>query len=203
VSVEPALASVWLVPRLNSFREQRPDIDVLIDVSPRVIDFHGGGPELALRFSAERTSWPDTEVELLLDLYDTPMLSPELLRKGPPVTGPGDLRSHILLHEENRQYWERWFEAAGAGVAEKPARGPSLADMSLVLQAALRGHGVALGCTFLARDDLASGALIAPFPIKIMAGRYWLAARSFKALAEPAQSFAAWIRREFSSAVPN
>lgn len=199
VSVEPALASNWLVPRLNRFRELRPDIDVLIDVSPRIVDFHGGGPELALRYSAERTSWPDTQVQKLLDLYDTPMLSPELLRKGPAVERAGDLRRHTLLHEENRRYWDRWFEAAGAEIAAEPIRGPSLADMALVLQAALRGHGVALGCTFLAQDDLESGALVASFPIRIAAGYYWLAARDFNALPEPAQAFAAWVKAEFAA----
>ncbi|MCO5066136.1 MAG: LysR substrate-binding domain-containing protein [Rhizobiaceae bacterium] len=202
VSVEPALASNWLVPRLNRFRDLRPDIDVLIDVTPRVVDFHGGGPDLALRYSAERSSWPDTKAEHLLTLHDTPMLSPELLRAGQNLTSPADLRNFALLHEENRRYWDRWFELAGAGPTTEPARGPSLADMALVLQAAVRGHGVALGCTFLAHDDLVSGALVAPFPVKIAAGNYWLAARDLDALAEPAKAFADWVRAEFAAFRP-
>jgi LysR family glycine cleavage system transcriptional activator len=197
ISVEPALASSWLVPRLNRFRHLYPDIDVLIDVNPRVIDFHGGGAELALRYSAEKTFWPDTEAERLIALFDTPMLSPELLRSGSPLKKPEDLRDFTLLHEENRQYWDKWFEAAGAGLSKSPPRGPLLADMSLVLQAAVRGHGVALGCQLLAQDDLASGALVMPFDTRIPAGAYWLAAHDFKALSSPAQLFADWLRAEF------
>ena len=202
VSVEPALASSWLIPRLDRFRQLHPDIDVLIDVNPRIVDFHGGGPEIALRYSAQSTSWPDTDAERLRQLFDTPVLSASLARSGPPLTTPQDLRKYTLLHEENRRYWEKWFEKAGAPERDAPARGPQLADMALVLQAALRGHGVALGCLFLAHDDLASGALVRPFETKIGAGAYWMAARNLKALSEPAARFADWVRAEFEKVPP-
>lgn len=203
VSVEPALAAAWLVPRLDRFRKLHPDIDVLIDFNPRVIDFHAGSAELALRYSAERTTWPGTDAERLVALNDAPMLSPKLLQHGPPIASAADLRQHTLLHEENRRYWENWFAAAGAPDLAAPARGPLLADMALVLQAALRGHGVALGCTFLAHDDLAAGALIMPFETSIPAGAYWLCARDLKSLAAPARAFADWVRAEVARAAVN
>lgn len=199
VSVEPAFATAWLVPRLDRFRKLHTDIDVLIDFNPRVIDFHAGSAELALRYSAERTSWPETDAEKLTSLHDAPMLSPKLLEAGPAIRRPADLRNHTLLHEENRQYWEKWFSAAGVPEADTPVRGPLLADMALVLQAALRGHGVALGCTFLARDDLSAGALTMPFETRIPAGAYWLCARDLKGLSEPGKAFADWIRAEVAA----
>lgn len=202
VSVEPALASSWLIPKLDRFRQLHPDIDVLIDVNPRIVDFHGGGPEIALRYSAQSTSWPDTDAERLRQLFDTPVLSASLARSGPTLVTPQDLRKYTLLHEENRRYWEKWFEKAGAPKSDAPARGPQLADMALVLQAALRGHGVALGCLFLAHDDLASGALVQPFETRIEAGAYWLAARNLKTLSEPATRFADWVRAEFKRVPP-
>ena len=61
VSVEPSLAAVWLVPRLNRFRAMRPDIDVSVEVDPRPIEFRSDQAELALRFSAHNTSWPRSE----------------------------------------------------------------------------------------------------------------------------------------------
>jgi len=203
VSVEPAIAASWLVPRLDRFRKLHPDIDVLIDFNPRIIDFHGGSAELALRYGRERTSWPDTDAERLVALHDAPMLSPKLLETGPPIASPADLRRHTLLHEENRHYWENWFTAAGAPDTAALTRGPLLADMALVLQAALRGHGVALGCTFLADDDLAAGALVMPFDTRIPAGAYWLCARNLKALSAPALAFADWVRSEVAKAGVN
>lgn len=201
ISVEPSLAACWLIPRLEMFRRLYPEIDVLIDVDPRIIDFHGHGAELAIRFSARNTSWPDTDAELLAEVFDTPVLSPALLQSGTALSAPEDLRQHVLLHEETRHYWDRWFKAAGAPDSFVPARGPLLADMALVLQAALRGHGVALGCMLLAEDDLASGALVMPFETRIASGAYWLAGRDLKTLSEPASRFAEWIRAEFRKSV--
>ncbi|RJT30368.1 LysR family transcriptional regulator [Mesorhizobium waimense] len=198
VSVEPSLAAVWLVPRLNRFRELRPDIDVSVEVDPRPIEFRSDQAELALRFSAHNTSWPRSEAERLALTVDSPVLSPALLASGPPLEKPIDLGRYTLLHEENRQGWARWFEAAGVPADAAPARGPMFADTSLSKQAALLGHGVALGDLMLVRDELASGALIKPFDIDVASGAYWLVARSLRNLPGPAAAFADWIRTEFA-----
>ncbi|RWE38447.1 MAG: LysR family transcriptional regulator [Mesorhizobium sp.] len=201
VSVEPSLAAVWLVPRLNRFRELRPDIDVSLEVDVRPIEFRSDQPELALRFSAHATSWPRTEAERLASTVDSPVLSPGLLASGPPLEKPIDLRHYTLLHEENRQGWARWFQAAGVPADAVPARGPMLADISLSKQAALLGHGVALGDLLQIGDELASGALIKPFNIDVASGAYWLVARNLRELSEPARAFANWIRSEFATSV--
>ncbi|RVD68553.1 transcriptional regulator, partial [Mesorhizobium sp. M4A.F.Ca.ET.029.04.2.1] len=198
VSVEPSLAAVWLVPRLNRFRQLRPDIDVSLEVDVRPIEFRSDQPELALRFSAHATSWPRTEAERLASTVDSPVLSPGLLASGPPLEKPIDLRHYTLLHEENRQGWARWFQAAGVPADAVPARGPMLADISLSKQAALLGHGVALGDLLQIGEELASGTLIKPFDIDVASGAYWLVARSLRDLPEPAKAFADWIRSEFA-----
>lgn len=198
VSVEPSLASVWLVPRLNRFRQLRPDIDVALEVDPRLIEFRGDQPELALRFSAHAASWPRSEAEQLASTVDSPVLSPALLAAGPPLDKPADLGRYTLLHEENRQGWARWFEAAGVPADAVPARGPMLADASLSKQAALLGHGVALGDLLQIGEELASGTLVKPFDIDVASGAYWLVARSLRDLPEPAAAFADWVRSEFA-----
>ena len=176
----------------------RPDIDVSVEVDPRPIEFRSDQAELALRFSAHNTSWPRSEAERLALTVDLPVLSPALLASGPPLEKPIDLGRYTLLHEENRQGWARWFEAAGVPADAAPARGPMFADTSLSKQAAQLGHGVALGDLMLVRDELASGALIKPFDIDVASGAYWLVARSLKGLPEPAKAFADWIRSEFA-----
>ena len=186
VSVEPSIASEWLVPRLGAFRKLHPDIDILVDADPRIIDFHADKADLAIRYSATKTSWPGTDVEMLAPVFDTPLISPELLKSGPPLQSPDDLRRYPLVHEETRFYWDEWFKAAGGLDRPGLARGPLMMDMSLVLQAARRGHGVALGCLLLAQEDIANGTLVRPFKTRIPAGACWLVARDLKALSEPA-----------------
>jgi LysR family glycine cleavage system transcriptional activator len=108
------------------------------------------------------------------------------------------LRRYTLLHEENRQGWARWFEAAGVAHDAMPERGPLLADASLSKQAAMLGHGVALGDLLLVADELATGTLIKPFDTNVTTGAYWLVARNLRHLSEPAAAFADWIRAEFA-----
>ena len=160
--------------------------------------FRSDQPELALRFSAHATSWPRSEAERLASTVDSPVLSPALLASGPPLVKPVDLRHYTLLHEENRQGWARWFQAAGVPADAIPARGPMLADVSLSKQAALLGHGVALGDLLQIGEELASGTLIKPFDIDVASGAYWLVARSLHDLSEPAAAFADWVRGEFA-----
>ncbi|MEO5756958.1 MAG: LysR substrate-binding domain-containing protein [Mesorhizobium sp.] len=198
VSVEPSLAASWLVPRLNRFRELRPDIDVSLDVDPRLIEFRSDQAELALRFSAHNTSWPRSEAERLALVIDSPVMSPALFKSGPALKRPTDLRRYTLLHEENRQGWARWFEAAGVSDDVMPERGPLLADASLSKQAAMLGHGVALGDLLLVTEELAAGTLIKPFDANVICGAYWLVARNLSDLSEPATAFADWIRSEFA-----
>jgi len=197
VSVEPSLAAAWLLPRLNRFRQLRPDIDISLDVDPRLIEFRSDQAELALRFSAQNTSWPRSEAVRLAPVIDSPVLSPALATSGAALKSPADLRRYTLLHEENRQGWARWFEAAGVAHDAMPERGPLLADAALSKQAAMLGHGVALGDLLLVKEELATGALIKPFDTNVTTGAYWLVARNLRHLSEPAAAFADWLRAEF------
>ena len=197
VSVEPSLAAAWLLPRLNRFRQLRPDIDISLDVDPRLIEFRSDQAELALRFSAHNTSWPRSEAVRLAPVIDSPVLSPALAASGAALRSPADLRRYTLLHEENRQGWARWFEAAGVAHDAIPERGPLLADAALSKQAAMLGHGVALGDLLLVKEELATGALIKPFDTNVTTGAYWMVARSLRNLSEPATASADWLRAEF------
>jgi LysR family glycine cleavage system transcriptional activator len=198
VSAEPSFGKAWLVPRLNLFSMQRPDVDVSVDVNGALVEFRSHEAELAIRYSMTRTSWPRVQSEHLVDVAVMPVLSPALLASGPPLMRPDDLRHYALLHEENRKAWSLWFEAAGASDFA-PNRGPIFPDTALASQAAMLGHGVALGDTLLNREDLRSGRLIQPFPIEVPYGGYWLVAPDFKKLSEPALAFAAWIKEEIKN----
>ncbi|MDX3925490.1 MAG: LysR substrate-binding domain-containing protein [Shinella sp.] len=203
VSVEPSFAACWLVPNLARFRALRPDIDVAIDTESRLIDFRSHEAELAIRFSIAASAWPRTQAHHLHDVRMSPVLSPALAEKGPPLASPGDLAAHMLLHEENRDVWSRWFSATGIEARTGADRGPIFADGALAQQAAVRGHGVALADMLLAADDLAAGRLVQPFALSIDHGAYWLVARDFKRLSEPAGAFASWITGAFTDRLRN
>lgn len=197
VSVEPGFAGLWLVPHLADFNRLHPDIDVSVEVDARVIEFRGDEPRLAIRFSATKDGWPRTESLELTRIRVTPVLSPDLLASGPPLDGPADLLAHTLLHDESRDFWGRWLEAAGMRGA-LPQRGPIFTDSALAVQAARLGHGVALGDLALIADDLESGRLVSPFAQALDYGAYWLVTPK-GGTADPAtEAFCTWLVNAFA-----
>lgn len=195
ISVEPSFAACWLVPRLNRFRSLHPEIDIMILSEARMISFRPGEAELGIRWASAGGDWPRMQAALLVKAVMSPVLAPALLPSHP---APRDLLAQTLLHEEKRSYWQAWFQAAGlADVPPQP--GPLFTGTNLALDAAARGHGVALGDNVLVEDRLRGGELVQPFDISIPCGAYWLAAPDFSRLSPAAQRFCDWLLGEFGA----
>lgn len=160
ISVLPSFAGKWLMPRLGKFRAAHPEIDLQISSSAELCEFSRGDVDLGIRSGLGR--WPGLQADLIAREWLAPLCSPALLEAGPPLRTPADLRFHTLLHDQPADLWPRWLDAAG--VPEAGGRsGPAFTDSGLVLQAAIDGHGVALGRLFLAADDIAAQRLVRPF----------------------------------------
>ncbi|WP_284944165.1 LysR substrate-binding domain-containing protein [Acidisoma cladoniae] len=192
ISVEPGFAACWLVSRLDGFRALQPEIDVEVLSDPRLIEFRTSRAALAIRYSVGAADWPRVEARLLVRSFGTPVLAPSLLATGPPLQRPEDLAQYTLLYEDGRQNWSAWMEAAGLP-SHSMSRGPLYNDPALIVPAAVRGHGVALGDLALVSDDIAAGRLIAPFDLKVSFGGYWLVAPSLTALSPAAEAFVIWL----------
>lgn len=199
ISVEPTFAALWMVPNLIEFRTLHPEIEVRIESDPRVIEFRANEAVLAIRQSGPGKNWPRTEARHLLDTSLVPVAAPALLGTGSPLMAPADLQQFELLHEENRQGWSDWFRLAGVAEIEAD-KGPMIADGSLVLQSALRGHGVGLADLEFVQEDLREGRLIQPFETQLPYGAYYLVTRSFATLPKPAMLLADWLLGRFAGA---
>ena len=107
-------------------------------------------------------------VDCLLSEEVFPVCSPRLLGGEHPLRALEDLRWHTLLHVDGYaqdDYWPDWtMWLHSAGVADLGVRrGLHFSHTSLALQAAVGGHGVALGSRVLAGNDLKAGRLVRPF----------------------------------------
>lgn len=197
VSVEPGFAAWWLTPRLDQFGSVHPDIDVVLQSTPAVVE-HFGDVDLAIRYSMTANAWPGTETLHLATVRASALVSRRLLR-GKKLQRPEDLLAFRLLHEDDRERWQRWFAAAGIPDLRIDS-GPIFNDPGLILDAALRGHGVALADDVLAHDTLASGELLQPFDITIPAGAYWLVRPSGHGASPAARAFQEWLVSTFNAA---
>ena len=164
VSLIACFSGKWLVPRLSRFHEAHPDIDLRLHHTTDVADFERDEVDIAVRWGPG--GWPDVESEFLMTEVLTPVCSPALLKQGPPLRQPEDLRHQVLLHDYDQDEWMRWLGATGASGVDV-RRGPIFDDSAIVIEAAIEGQGVALADERIVAGDLASGRLVRPFDFSL------------------------------------
>ena len=202
VTASPSIAAKWLVPRIDRFLESMPGADVRIDVSSEPLDFDREDIDVAIRFGDG--VYPGLVVEKLF--HDTlfPVCSPALLEGAKPLREPKDLLQFTLIHldwEAQGAVWPNWrMWMLAAGVKDfNDTRGLHFSQTSLAVQAAVDGHGVALGDSTLVADDLASGRLVKPFELSLKSPAqfaYHLITRRDTAERPMTRAFRNWIIAE-------
>jgi LysR family glycine cleavage system transcriptional activator len=167
VTVSPAFAAKWLLPRIDRFQAAWPDTDVRLDTSLKPVDFVAQRIDIGVRYGIG--TWPGLSAEKLMTEEVYPVCSPELLRRQRRLRKPSDLVKETLIHDLSMDSqagfptWAAWMRKAGATDAAI-TRGMKINNSAAVLQAAIEGHGIALARSVMARDDLAAGRLVRLFP---------------------------------------
>ena len=168
VTAGPAFTSKWLAPRLFSFAQENPDIELRFSASLRMMDFDRDEVDLAIRFSQRGDDGLYSRV--LIEEWMTPMLTPALARG---ISRPEHLLELPLLHQDDIAFldppadWPAWFRAAG--VAADRTTGIHFSQADHAINAALAGAGVVLGRVSLAEAHLREGQLIMPFDLALWA----------------------------------
>ncbi|TRW97776.1 LysR family transcriptional regulator [Paracoccus sp. M683] len=160
VAALPAVAQLWLGPRLPALRAALPDLDLSVtamEVPPNLkrVPF-----DLCL-FYADTA--PPGSVALASDEI-LPVCTPDLARQ---LSRPEDLRAvNCLTDTAWAEDWARWSDRAMPGGGFAP-RGPVFSLYSLAVTEALNGAGVLMAHRALVAPHLASGALVAPFDLAV------------------------------------
>jgi LysR family glycine cleavage system transcriptional activator len=194
ISTFPSFAAKWLVPRLGSFTEHHPEIDVRVGATPEVVNFARGGVDLAIRQGQGDYSGLHSDFLLHAELF--PVCSPALLKGPLPLREPADLGRHHLLHHQRAAEWELWLRAHNVEGVDL-SHGTRFSDDALVLEAAINGQGVAITREPLATADLAAGLLVRPFPHTIPdLFAYYLVCLPERANEPKIAAFREWIVQE-------
>lgn len=194
VSVEPAIASRWLVPRLGRFNELHPDIELNIDPTNRLVDFRVDEVDVGIRYG--RGDWDNVDMAKLSDVSIFPVCAPGLIA-GETDLKPEDLRRFTLLHENRKQWWADWLEANGVAMSQD-WKGTTFQN-HLAIEAAENGQGFALGDQILCTDSISEGWLRRPFNSDIKDhGFYWIVRAKGSKESAPARSFREWLLSEMA-----
>jgi LysR family glycine cleavage system transcriptional activator len=183
------------LPRLSSFQESHPGIDVHITTSTNLVDFRAGDVDAAIRYG--RGHWRGLRADWLMADELFPVCSPALLKRDKPLRCPEDLVHHTLLHTSGGydDDWRLWLTAAGlpADISKQP--GLSFDLIFLTVQAAIDGSGIAMGRTSYVRDDIAKGRLVVPFEIALPADAgFYLVSPETKADPPKLAAFRQWLK---------
>ena len=200
VSVAPSFGGKWLLPRLERFKVMHPDIDVRVSASMQLVDFAGGEIDIAIRYGAGR--YPGLTSERLVSEAVVPVCSPKLLEGANALRTPADVRLHTLLHDDSPDddascpTWEMWLKAAGVDGVDA-TRGPRFNQSSLVLEAAILGHGIALAKSTIAAADLAAGRVVKPFELTLpLEPAYFIVYPESKKVMPKVALFIRWLKEE-------
>ena len=199
VTTTPGFAGLWLIPRLSAFTATHADVDVRISVSLSLVNLDRDGVDLAIRYGPTATASPDA-VRLFGEVM-TPVCSPALRKQaGRPLKRPEDLQHHVLLHgaHDNAQLpdWSLWLRAMQIEQL-KPAGALHFSDYDQMMNAAVRGQGVALGRFPLTNGLIKERKLVTPFSQNLASPMGYHLLRSAASAHKPeVNDFAAWLLDE-------
>jgi LysR family glycine cleavage system transcriptional activator len=198
VATSVSFASYWLMARIASFRAAHPDIELRLVAASPVYDLAAAGIDLAVRYGGGE--WPGVEATRLFDNEIWPVCAPSYLKGRPPISSLSDLTRETLLHlSKFDRNWVTWESFLGAfGITEEPKlRGLTFDNYLVLIQAALRGEGVALCGRRLAEDFIAHGDLVRPVEEALKSDRgFYLIRPRDTPMSKPARLFHDWLLRE-------
>ena len=193
-----SFASMWLIPRLEQFQRDNPDIDIRIDASDNTVDLDVADVDLALRYGP-MANMPTQAVRMFGEQL-TPVVSPWLL-KTHPLAKPADVADFALIeagdaHHTHLEWltWRRWFDEHGLSKLQ-PKRWLYFNYAYQMVQAALTGQGVVLARLPLVAESLANGDLLEPLPRLRMDSpmAYWMVVGPRSAQRPEIRAFCEWL----------
>ena len=190
VTLTPAFASQWLMPRLGRFWARHPDIPLALHPDRQIIDLARSRMDLAIRFGDGH--WPGLEVEMLVPASYTIVAAPALL-DGRTALAPEEMATMPWIFEQGSDEERAWLRRIGIDPAA--LRSTPMPTEELALSAARAGYGLYVELSLLVKDDLASGRLHAVHESADSRFGYWMTRRP----AEPRpalRQFMRWLRSE-------
>lgn len=195
ISVPQTFGMHWLVPRLNDFHQQFPEIEVRI----KGVDQDEGllGKEIDVAIYYGSGNWQNVESVRLTESPLVILASPKFLEQS-PLNKPEDLVGKTLLHVFSRNKWKRVIDKfelkAQIDVDET---GSMFSHTFMALQAAMHHQGIAVANKLVAQHELEQGNLIEPFPTGLNDEKsFYVVYPPQMVNVEKVQRFVEWIMEE-------
>jgi LysR family glycine cleavage system transcriptional activator len=164
VTAGPGFTAKWLAPRLFTFAQANPDIELRFSASLQMMDFERDDVDVAIRFGQGDDK--DLYSKRIIDEWMAPMVAPSLAGR---LTRVEDLSQLPLLHDDHTAFlrphpnWTTFFKACG--LPKRAEMGPRFSQSDHAIDAALASAGVVLGRISMAESHLRDGRLVMPLDV--------------------------------------
>jgi LysR family transcriptional regulator, glycine cleavage system transcriptional activator len=202
LSVITSLGTLWLMPRLEDFRERHPEVEIEFRQYHHDEDFTRDDVDVWIENRPSTTSqWPrQISGKYLIGKEIVAVCAPKLA-KG-VRTAQQLLAKPLLYHSNFPDNWALWAETLGTPMPPKPRR--TGFDLVLnLLEAARSGMGAAVVQKCLADADLKSGRLVVPVEGSASTGRgYYVCRRRAQGAHPAADLFSEWLLKQSDAEKP-
>lgn len=172
IACPPMFASKWLAKHFTDFLRSHDGIECHI----RLLDNErvSAGHDFDVGIQYGSGGWVGKWTALLKEVTLTPACSPRIYqRTGELLRDPRDLERTVLLHRDDGTEWRRWFSSVGIHSASPAQRHLYCSDLSIAIDLAAEGVGVALVSDVLSLGNVYQGTLVRPFSHAIEATGAW------------------------------
>ncbi|MEG0195678.1 MAG: DNA-binding transcriptional regulator DsdC, partial [Acinetobacter sp.] len=167
IYARPSIAQCWLVPKLSSFTECYPFIQLSILTGNENVNFQRTGIDLAIYFDNQPSFQLD--YQYLMDEHIIPVCSPEYAAKFNLMGNLGNLMHCTLLHDcqawsngTGTDEWNSWAIHFNAHIDSSVGISFDRSDLALI---AAKNHlGITMGRKRLVEKEIERGELVMPFP---------------------------------------
>lgn len=163
IATDASIAAYWLMPRLEQFERRHPDVTIRVNVTDVLEELLNADFDAAIVHGDG--TWRGHEAVSLFPEEVFPVCAPSYLEQRGGEIARDKLAECALLDLEYERWhwmnWPIWLTERGLPLPDKPRRLRSN-NYGVLIDAAKRGAGVALGWRHLLDDDIATGALVRP-----------------------------------------
>jgi len=158
VTMSPAFAVEWLMPRIMEFQYDNPDITLMLNPTSEVMELKPGGIDVAIRYRDRRRPQPNVEPVLISDMI---VIGTPSLVGGRDLQDPASLTDLPWLQELGTNEAAEWFTYHGV----VPNRPLTINHMpgNLIMDAVRRGDGITYTARAFFGDDLEVGKVVELF----------------------------------------
>jgi LysR family glycine cleavage system transcriptional activator len=181
----------WLVPRLGAFQVAHPELAVRVDTSHRMVDLTREDVDVAIR--SGQGEWPGLESRFLFEDVLTALVPARAAARLKSLSHPRDLLALRLIGPID--WWTEWFARSGVPASELPERTAlELETQYMEVSAALAaGDAAVIVSPRYFERELASGALLRPFPEHLEGQRIWAVHDKARSRSPKIRAFLRWL----------